>query len=103
MERRVFFLFVFYYIFCCVSNCINTQCEVLCFNIVSENQAYLVLVDTPYPNDRVPASGEETIECWVELQCIYPISIVLLHLISNDVRHLRDKTPDEFIFFCIRI
>lgn len=91
MVERSFFYF-FFYIFCCVSNCINTQCEVLCFNIVSENQAYLVLVDTPYPNDRVPASGEETIECWVELQCIYPISIVLLHLISNDVRHLRDKT-----------
>lgn len=59
--------------------------------IVSITTIYFVLVDTPYPDDWVSPSSEEPIESRVQLQCIHPISIVFFHLISNDIRHLKQK------------
>lgn len=54
-----------------------------------------MLVDTPYPDDRVPPSSEEPVQRWVQLECIHPISIVLLHLISNDIGHLKHSENSE--------
>lgn len=52
---------------------------------------YFMLVDAPYPDDRIPSSSEEAVQCRVQLECIHPISIILLHLISNDVGHLANE------------
>ena len=50
-----------------------------------------MLVDTPYPDDGVSPSSEEPVERRVQLECVHPISVVLLHLISNDIGHLQHK------------
>lgn len=50
---------------------------------------YLMLVHAPYPDDWVSSGCEEPIERRVELESIHPISVVFLHLISNDVRYLK--------------
>ena len=50
---------------------------------------YFVLVDTPYPDDGVSSSSEEPVQRRVELECVHPIAIVLLHLVSNDIGHLQ--------------
>lgn len=52
---------------------------------------YFVLVHTPYPDDGVPSSREEPVQCRVQLERVHPISVVLLNLISNDIRHLKHK------------
>lgn len=62
---------------------------------LSKRKFYFVLVDTPYPDDRVPSSSEEPIQCGVKLERVHPISIVLLHLISNHVRHLKHLEQAE--------
>ena len=54
-----------------------------------------MLVDAPYPDDGVSPSGEEPVKSWVELESIHPISIVLLHLISNDIGHLTHREGSE--------
>lgn len=67
-------------------------------NVVSVTliyELYFVLVDTPYPDDGVPSSGEETIQRRVKLERIHPIPIVLLNLISNDIRHLEHGEENE--------
>lgn len=59
--------------------------------IVSIMRIYFVLVDAPYPDDWVSPSSEEPVESRVQLQCIHPIPIVFFHLISNDIRHLKQR------------
>ena len=54
-----------------------------------------MLIDTPYSNDRVPSCREKSIQGGVELQRIYPIAIVFLDLISNDIRHLGGQVIQE--------
>lgn len=50
-----------------------------------------MLVDAPYPDDRVSSSSEEPIESGVQLQRIHPISVVFFHLVPNHVGHLMQK------------
>lgn len=59
---------------------------------------YFVLINTPYPDDRVSPCGEEPVQRRVELEGVHPIPIILLHLVSNDVGDLwhekvRGQTP----------
>lgn len=50
---------------------------------------YLVLVDAPYPDNRVSTSSEEPVKSRVQLQSINSITVVFLHFISDHIRHLR--------------
>lgn len=50
-----------------------------------------MLVDTPYPDDGIPSSSKEAVKRRVQLECIHPIAIVLLHLVSNNIGHLKHK------------
>lgn len=63
-----------------------------CFSITEQGKKlYFVLVDAPYPDDGVPPCSEEPVQSRVELECIHPVSIVLLHLISNDIWYLEHR------------
>lgn len=62
---------------------------------IESKKLYLVLVDAPYPDDGVPPSREEPVQRRVQLQRVHPISIVLLHLVSNDIGHLKHKDQGE--------
>lgn len=53
---------------------------------------YLVLTDTPYSYDGVSTGREESVKCWVQLQGIDPVSVVLLHLVSNNIGNLTDTS-----------
>lgn len=57
---------------------------------------YLVLIDTPYPNDGISTCCEKSIEGWVQLQGIDSISIVLLHFISNNIGNLTSESTFAF-------
>lgn len=57
---------------------------------------YFVLINAPYPDDRVSSSCEESVQRWVQLKCIHPVSIILLHLISNDIGHLPHRGASEY-------
>lgn len=61
----------------------------------SEQQSYLVLVHTPYPDDGVSSSGEEPVQRRIQLERIHPVSIVLFHFISNDIGHLTHREGNE--------
>lgn len=54
-----------------------------------------MLVDAPYPDDRISSGGEETIKSRVQLQRVHPIPIVFFHLISNDIGHLKKRERGE--------
>lgn len=61
---------------------------------------HLVLIDTPYSDDGVPPCGEEPVECWVQLQGINSIAIVLLHFISNNIGNLADINKSQAMVRC---
>lgn len=49
---------------------------------------YFVLINTPYSNDRVSSCCEESVQSRVKLEGVHPISIILFHLVSNNVGDL---------------
>lgn len=57
---------------------------------------YLVLVDAPNPDDGVPPCREQSVECWVQLQGVDSISVVLLHFISNNIGDLTNTATYAF-------
>lgn len=61
---------------------------------------HLVLIDAPYSDDGVPPCGEEPVECWVQLQGINSISIVLLHFISDNIGNLADTNKSQGTVRC---
>lgn len=51
-----------------------------------------MLIDTPYSYDGVSTGREKSVKCWVQLQGIDPISVVLLHFISNNIGNLTNTS-----------
>lgn len=64
---------------------------------------YLVLVHAPYPDDGVPSGGEEPVQSRIQLERVHPVSIVLFHLISNDIGHLAHREGSEHTYFLVHM